>query len=484
MNYMLLLTKPSTSQQADLDRLLADQQNPSSPRFHKWLTPEEFGARFGLSPSDHSKIVAWLQSEGFTIAELARARNWVAFSGTAGQVSKSLHTPIHRFEVNGETHFANTAEPSVPEALAEVTGGFIGLNDFKLKSGARRVPDYNSGVSHYLVPEDYGTIYNIAPLYQAGLDGTGVSIAIVGESDVLLSDLQAFKKRYNLPTNNPKMILYNGLDPGFTGAQLEGNLDLEWSSAIAPKATIYYVYGSNAFSAWISAINANYAPIVSVSYGDCEIDLGVSYRSIAQQANAQGITLLSSSGDSGAADCDSQESYPFAERGLAVNSPAVLPEVTSVGGIEFVEGDGTYWASTNSPNLGLRLFPYIPEAAWNESDSTGLDLPAAGGASSFVSAPGLADRTGSADGSGAPRSGCLAQRRRTRRLSSHLRWSQYGSVRNLGIHSFHGRYRGAAESISDQPGVSGEARARQYQSAALPAGAERAFGLSRHRDGR
>jgi len=139
MDYMLLLTRPSAAQQADLDRLLADQQNPSSEQFHKWLAPEEFGARFGLSVSDHSKIVAWLQSEGFTINELARGRNWVAFSGTADQVSRSLHTPIHRFHVNGETHFANSIEPSVPEALAGVTGGFIGLNDFKLKPGARRI---------------------------------------------------------------------------------------------------------------------------------------------------------------------------------------------------------------------------------------------------------------------------------------------------------------------------------------------------------
>ena len=385
MNYMLLLAKPSVAQQADLDQLLEDQQNPSSPRFHQWLTPEEFGARFGLSASDHSKIVAWLQAEGFTIDELARARNWVAFSGTAGQVSRSLHTAIHRFEVDGRMRFANTSEPSVPEALAEVTGGFMGLNDFKLEPGARQAPAYNSAGSHFMVPEDYATIYNIAPLYGAGLDGTGVSIAIVGESDVLLSDLQAFKKRYNLPTNNPKMVPYGGTDPGYNFAQFEGTLDLEWSSAIAPKATIYYVYGQSAFSAMISAINLDLAPIVSVSYAQCEIDLGVSYRSIAQQANAQGITILSSSGDSGAAGCDSQSVYPFAERGLSVQAPAVLPEVTGVGGTQFVEGDGTYWGSTNSSNFGSAL-SYIPEATWNESDSTGLSS-SGGGASRMYPRP-------------------------------------------------------------------------------------------------
>src|ERR1017187_4017901 len=228
MDYMLLVVKPSAAQQTELDGLLADQQNPSSPNFHQWLTPEQFGNRFGLSTGDRSKVVAWLTSQGFNVNESGRARNWVAFSGTAGQVSQALHTPIHRFQVNGVSHFANAAEPSVPEALADVTGGFLGLDDFLPESFARLVqPDFNSGTSHFLVPEDYGTIYNIAPLYKAGIDGTGQSIAIVGQSAVVLADLAAFKTRYNLPANVPKLVLYSGVDPGLTGSQLEGNLDLE-----------------------------------------------------------------------------------------------------------------------------------------------------------------------------------------------------------------------------------------------------------------
>jgi uncharacterized protein (TIGR03437 family) len=386
MDYMLVLTKASTAQQADLDQLLADQQNPSSPRFRQWLTPEEFGSRFGLSTSDHSKIAAWLRSEGFTVNELARGRNWVAFSGTAGRVSKALHTSIHRFEVSGKMHYANAAAPAIPEALADVVDGFLGLDDFVLQPMAKQAPYFNSGTNHYLVPEDYATIYNIAPLYRSGLDGTGVSIAVVGASDVLLTDLQAFKKRYNLPANDPKMVNYSGLDPGFNGAQLEGNLDLEWASAIAPKATIYYVYGQSPFAAVISAVNANYAPIISISYGGCEVDYSQSYyRSVAQQGNAQGITILAASGDSGGAGCDSQGVYPFAEHGQMVDFPAVMPEVTGVGGTQFAEGTGNYWASTNTANFGSAL-SYIPEKVWNESATGGL-LASGGGNSQFYSRP-------------------------------------------------------------------------------------------------
>ncbi len=386
MDYMLLFIRPSAAEQSDLDQLLADQQNPSSPRFHQWLTPEQFGSRFGLSSSDHSKIVAWLSSEGFTVNETGRGRNWIAFSGTAGQVSRALHTPIHRFEARGETHFANTTAPSVPEALADMVGGFLGLNNFRLKSFAHLVPpDYNSGSSHYLTPEDYGTIYNIAPLYQSGIDGTGQSIAIVGESDVLLSDIRAFRTRYNFPPNDPKMILF-GSDPGSNGAQVEGNLDLEWAGAIAPKATINYVYGSDALTAVAVAVSLNVAPIISISYGSCEVNWRPDYwRAIAQQGNAQGITIFSASGDSGAGGCDPQGYLPVANLGRSVDFPSVLPEITGVGGTQFVEGGGTYWASSNSPNLGSAL-SYIPEAAWNESGATGL-LSGGGGASLYYSKP-------------------------------------------------------------------------------------------------
>jgi uncharacterized protein (TIGR03437 family) len=391
MEYMQIFAKPSATQQAGLDQLLADQQNPSSKQFHKWLTPEEFGNRFGLSPGDHAKIVAWLQAEGFFINELARGRNWVAFSGTADQVSRSLHTSIHRYQVNGETHFANLTELSVPEALADVTGGFIGLNDFKLTSQSEPhlIPEYNAGSNHNLIPADFATIYNISPLYQAGLDGAGASIAVIGGSNVLLSDLASFQKSLNLPANVPKIILYGGSDPGFNNGW-EGTHDLEWAGAIAPKASIYYVYGADFHAALAAAINANYAPIISYSGAGCEINfLASQYRYIAQQANAQGITILAASGDVGAAGCDVNGGFystVWAEQGESVDYPAVLPEVTGVGGTTFVEGSGTYWAASNDPaNFGSAL-SYIPETSWNQSSTFGLGA-SGGGASRYYSRP-------------------------------------------------------------------------------------------------
>jgi uncharacterized protein (TIGR03437 family) len=380
MNDVLIMFKLSPEQQTELDALLSDQQNPSSKQFHKWLTPEDYANRFGLSQSDESKVAAWLHAEGFTVNHHARGRNWISFRGTAAQISKTLHTPIHRFTANGEERYSNTTPPSVPEALSDVVSGFLGLDNFRLKSMAMPVADLNSGGSHFLAPEDFSTIYNVKPLYDAGINGTGQSIAVVGESDVLISDIRAFRSRFNLPQNDPKMVPYSLVDPGFNGAQLEGTLDLEWAGAIAPKATIFYVFGPDPFTAIVSAVELNIAPVISSSYGFCEINFDASfYRSIAQQGNAQGITLLSASGDSGAAGC--QDRNAFATRGQSVQFPAALPEVTAVGGTQFVEGTGNYWAPTNSPNSGSAL-SYIPEAAWNESSNTGL--ASTGGGASIV----------------------------------------------------------------------------------------------------
>src|SRR5579872_2447926 len=318
---VLIVFKMSPEQQADLDAVLAQQQNPSSPQYHKWLTPEEFGNRFGLSSSDHAKFAAWLTSEGFTVNELARGRNFIRFTGTAAQISRTFHTSIHRFQVDGEVYFANATDPAVPEALSGIVAGFIGLNDFFLQPAGNALPQATSTTgAHFLAPEDFATVYNLAPLYQAGIDGTGQSIAVVGLSQYLASDIQSFRKMFNLPVNDPKPILYGGTDPGLSSgtAQIEADLDLEWTGAIAPNATIYFIYGSNPFLAAVFAITNKVAPVLSMSVASCELNFDSPvYRPFFQQANAEGITALAASGDSGAASCDPHNSAPQATRGFA-----------------------------------------------------------------------------------------------------------------------------------------------------------------------
>ena len=149
----MVMLKPSAAQQAGLDRLLAEQQDRSSRNYHAWLTPEQFGDRFGVSSNDIGQVVSWLQSEGLAVDQVSHARNWIWFSGTAGQVQAALRTEIHRYNVDGESHFANASEPSVPAAIEPLVSGIRGLDDFHLKPRqSPRVPLSNASGPSFASP--------------------------------------------------------------------------------------------------------------------------------------------------------------------------------------------------------------------------------------------------------------------------------------------------------------------------------------------
>jgi len=396
--YITMLTKPTAGQQADLKRFLKQQQDPSSLNYRKGLTPEQYADRFGLSQNDISKITDWLLSQGFTIAQVARGRDWIAFSGTVELVDKVLRTEIHTYLVDGERHFANATEPSIPQALAGVVVGFRGLNDFglkpmglkKLAPGGMLFPDiimrpfYTSGIGNNLAPDDLATIYDITPLYTTGINGTGMKLVVVGQTDIHMSDITEFRSGFNLPTNNPTVTLVPGSpDPGYTADEGEADLDLEWSGAVARNATIIFVNSATSVGGVINsaqyAIDSQLAPVISMSYGACESANPTSdiaaIEQLLQKANSENITFLASSGDAGAAACD-LDSESVAIDGLAVNYPASSPEVTGVGGNEFsgdVNNAGKYWNTSNNAN-GESAISYIPEMAWNDSPQTGTGL--------------------------------------------------------------------------------------------------------------
>jgi uncharacterized protein (TIGR03437 family) len=321
---------------------------------------------------------------------VARGRNWLAFSGTAGQVLAAFHTEIHRYRVDGEMHFAAASEPWVPASLAPIVAGFVGLDDFYPKAPRRPLPANTDGTgTHTLVPDDLATIYDITKLYQAGFDGTGQKIVVVGQSAIDFADIQGFRTKYHLPAVSLQIIRDpTSSDPGIdSNALAEADIDLEWASAVAQKATLIYVYGTAADGAALYAIDNNLAPVISESFGNCEAQSTSykdSFRSEAQKANTQGITWLASTGDSGAAGCDHHVNS--ATHGLAVSFPASIPEITAVGGTEFNEGGGTYWNTPNGPNGGSAR-SYIPEMAWNDTATQGTLSATGGGASSFYPKP-------------------------------------------------------------------------------------------------
>jgi subtilase family serine protease len=242
LEHMVLQLEPSAAQQAALDTLVEAQHDPRSLLYHQWLTPAEYGSRFGTSQQDLSRITNWLAGHGFVVNEIAVNHRQITFSGNAGQVEDTFHTQIHRFVVGGENHIANTQDPQIPAAMASVVSGILSLHNFRHASDIQsRIslevrPRYTSGNTHYLFPADWAAIYNLNPLYKAGTNGMGTSIAIVGRSNINLSDISAFRAAAGLPVRNPTVILVS-TNPGLVaGDQDESTLDVEWSGAVAPSA--------------------------------------------------------------------------------------------------------------------------------------------------------------------------------------------------------------------------------------------------------
>lgn len=401
LDRVTLVFKLSQAQQDDLDTLLARQQDPASPEYHQWLTPEQYAARFGLTQSDLNKIATWLRGLGFSIADTARSRTWVAFSGTAGQVSAAFQTEIRHYEVAGKLHYANASEPSVPSAFANVISGIHGLSNFRLKPQGvvkSMKADFTSSISgdHYIAPEDFATIYNLKGLYNSGIDGTGQKLAVMGQTDINVSDISTFRSLSGLPAINLQQVLATGSkDPGIVSGDIdEASLDLEWSGAVARNATILYVYSTDVAGTSLPyAIDNDVAPVLSMSYGDCEKDFSTAQiqflTSLLTQANVQGQTMVSPAGDLGAADCDTGTP---ATQGLAVDVPASLPYATGVGGTEFNEASSpstAYWSSANDASNGSAL-SYIPEVVWND----GALSAGGGGASTLFPKPAWQQGTG------------------------------------------------------------------------------------------
>ena len=318
-------------------------------------------------------VSRWLEERGFSDLEVARGRTWISFSGTADQAETAFHVSMHRYLLRGEAHLANATEPSLPQAFRGLVIGISGLHDFRPHAHLRLRPAFNSTSSglHYLSPDDWETIYDVKPLYSAGIDGTGVSIAVVGQSDVQLSDIAAFRAAAGLSANVPTVIKPNNNDPGFvSGDELESDLDLEWAGAIARNANITFITSGLGVQDSISyAVNHNVAPIIATSYGSCESTLPPfqinTEDNLYRQANAQGITIFASVGDDGATDCDFS-TEPAARQGLVVDFPASSPFVTGVGGTTLNDATGNYWNLANNASNGSAI-SYIPEIVWNDA---------------------------------------------------------------------------------------------------------------------
>ncbi|MEK6669339.1 MAG: IPTL-CTERM sorting domain-containing protein [Pseudomonadota bacterium] len=382
LEQMVLVLQASAAQEQALAALQQAQQDPNSPDYRQWLSPQAFAERFGVAQADIDTITAWLTQQGLRVDEVSAGRRSIVFSGNARQVREAFGVKLRYYERGDrQRHIAHADPVQLPAALAEVVAGIASLHDFRSEPQHLATPLATYGNAHYLAAGDFHTIYNLKSVLAQGLNGSGRTIAVIGRSNIALSDVTQFRNSMALPSNPPQ-IINGGTAPGFvTGDELESNLDVEWAGAVATQATVKFVTtASTTTSDGITlsaqyAVNNNIGDVITVSYGLCEALMGVSsvnfFNNLWQQAAAQGQTVVVSSGDSGAAGCDLANATT-ATRGLGVNGICTSQHSTCVGGTQFNDtaSPSTWWSGSNDAG-GASALSYIPEVAWNESGTNG-----------------------------------------------------------------------------------------------------------------
>jgi subtilase family serine protease len=406
LDHMLLHLKRSPEREAAAIKYIDEMHDATSPNFHKWLTPDQFAEHFGVAKQDVDAVTSWLKSQGFTIHGVPASGLLIDFSGTAAQVRGAYHTEIHNLEVNGKKHFANMSDPQIPAALAPAVSGIVSLHNFypRPQNVRKAKPAYDNATvgNHDIVPGDLAAIYNLNPLFAAGITGKGQSVMVLEDTYLYSTgDWTIFRKTFGLtrpyPFGSLSQVSPAGAltceNPGFQGNpsdpgyedDSEAAIDVDWATAAAPNAAIILAActDTTAFGAFIALENTLNGPVanlpssVSLSFEDPESDRGTAgnafISNLYQQAVMEGVSVFVASGDGLSAAF--RGAGPTTD-GIQVNALASTPYNVAVGGTDFGYNPNgvspsTYWGSTNS-NTYASALSYIQEIPWNDSCASSL----------------------------------------------------------------------------------------------------------------
>lgn len=398
LHHMLLQLKRAPEAESAFEAYIDSLTDKTSPNFRHWITAAEQGDQFGVAQQDIDAISGWLRSQGFTVGHVYPNHMVIDFSGTAGQIRSAFHTEIHSLQVGGTQHIANMSDPQIPAALAPAIHGVVSMHDFRPQAYHKLRTDFTfagCGTNCYaLVPEDFQTIYNLTPLYTAGITGTGQTVAVVEDTNSFGSDWANYQKKFSLTSFGGKLTTVhpnsagNCTNPGTNPDDVEADLDVEMVTAAAPGATVEVISCSDTtttFGGLIAMQNIISAgsppPIISMSYGECEVVNGAAanaaFNAAFQSAAAAGVSVFTSAGDNGPSTCarlfTNGDSWAFP--GIGITGWGESQYTVSVGGTDFEDlynalkggvAQSTYWNSTNDAKFGSAK-SYIPEIPWNDS---------------------------------------------------------------------------------------------------------------------
>ena len=383
---MNILVTLSYRNQTGLDSLLYNLQNPASPYYHKYLTPQNFISRYSPTLAEYNSYINYFRNEGMNVTATYSDRLSIAISSNAGQLERTFHTNITYFNSTNGTFYA----PDCPLYLSSDFGSISGISGISDQFKAKVSPMFTgSGSGQYLYGADLQTAYQLNKLYQNGGYPTGETVATILWSGTdsgtpvgpfVPSDVSTYLLD-NTPASEPKSSFY-GLPVGgaplpgpaaaydTTGANIESTLDLEMAGSTAPGATLVEVYGPQPYlnyldEAFAEILNPNYnatldsalSHVVAISNSWGSNDMYDSaWSQYEQEAAARGITVLVSSGDNGNTN-SVYPSFPATVGYNAYGSLAVGGTQTVLSGTQTSDGSGTTSISSesvwyNTPNSG------------------------------------------------------------------------------------------------------------------------------------
>ena len=364
-----------------LEALVADTQDPHSPRYHDFLSLDAFVDRFAPDARDIATITRYLRGFGITVDEVYPNRLLLRVTGTTDAFDKAFDLDVHDF-LRGTRHFHRPRHtPRIPVLLRDLLVTIVGPGDepefhpMHHRAAAAALPIRQpsgalppAGAIATGVPGDYtvgdvANLYNVNPLYAAHLDGSGRTLGIVTLADFLPSDAYTYWSLIGLvvPPNRITQIHVDGGAPlSAADGSGETTLDVEQSGGLAPAAAIRVFDAPNSaagfMDAFYRAISENLVDSLSVSWGSAEefyaeAVVGVdrtgelsAFHQVFLEAAAQGISMFAASGDSGAYDINDAFDDPV-DNVLSVDIPAADPAITAAGGtttpVQLSAGPGT-----------------------------------------------------------------------------------------------------------------------------------------------
>lgn len=427
VRHLTLNFSRSPERESAFQHLLLAQQIPYDPLYHYWYSSSELGKEFGASDAQVLVATSWLEGNGLRVMSVSNSKTFIEFSGSIAALSSAFGVTFHRFRDSGEDRWSITSEPKIPNLMAQFVRHISGLSTERayttLEHGTP-VPELTScsagNCAHYITPNDFATIYNVAPAYAKNINGSGQAIAVIGEAAIDPVDVTSFNSVTGVNVPQPTVIVPpNGTNPGapittpqnpectpttdtpicnLLSLQGEATLDVERAGSVAPGASLKLIVSSDTkgdpgiLVATQFAIDsaANEVPdIVTISFYNCESSsrtaLENSWNDLFEQGAAEGISIFVSSGDSDATCFEPKFSPPTEEdQFLSVNLYCASSVVTCVGGTEFNDTGATqYWSKSNGTGLESAL-SYIPEGAWNDpvqhsGEITVYDVEGSGG---------------------------------------------------------------------------------------------------------